>query len=405
MSKIVIDPLTRISGALKIEVIVENNKIKDANVSGSQFRGFELMFKDRDPFDVIRLSPRICGICSTHHALASTLSIENLMNVNPDYNGKIIRDIANAFEFLQNHIRHIYFFVMPGYVKVADNNPLFKTTYFNDYRLNDIESERINKNYIEAIRYSRDAHKGIAILAGKAPHCHGIWVGGTTTTITLQQLEQLKYLIYGIKKFVLEKLITDVEIIANAYSDYFLKGKGHGNLMSYNSFEGYGPQIKYLDKKVRINDVEYDFDIKNIDQSIKSTWVTSITDKLIPGVSQPPVGNPNKPDAYSWISAPRYKGYAMEVGALARMTLSGNYKGGISVMDRIVAKSYEAKRFCEIIEELINLMQLGKPYQRQWDIPMEGRGIGLLLILSGIGMMIAVLVTGRNKAVRSIKVS
>lgn len=110
MTTIRIDPVTRISGLLNIEVQVENNKIVDAKVSGSQFRGFEKMFEGRPPFDIIRLVPRVCGICSTHHAITAVRAFENAMNITPDLNGRIARDIANGFEMLQNYIRHIYFF-------------------------------------------------------------------------------------------------------------------------------------------------------------------------------------------------------------------------------------------------------------------------------------------------------
>lgn len=86
MTTIRIDPVTRISGLLNIEVQVENNKIVDAKVSGSQFRGFEKMFEGRPPFGIIRLVPRVCGICSTHHAITSVRAFENAMNITPDLN-------------------------------------------------------------------------------------------------------------------------------------------------------------------------------------------------------------------------------------------------------------------------------------------------------------------------------
>ena len=145
MSRIIIDPLTRISGLLRIDVEINNNKITDANVSGSQFRGFERMFQDREPFDIIRLAPRICGICSTHHTMAATEAMEDALKVVPDFNGRVARDITNGFEFLQNYLRHIYFFVFPDYVNMVKVNPLFKTESeeVNDYRLNAEDTAKI----------------------------------------------------------------------------------------------------------------------------------------------------------------------------------------------------------------------------------------------------------------------
>ena len=296
MSKIIVDPLTRISGTLGIEVEIKNNKIIDAKVTGNQFRGFELMFKNRDPFDIIRLAPRICGICSTHHALAAALAIENSMNITPDFNGKVVRDIANAFEFLQNHIRHIYFFVIPDYVKMLKVNPLYKAKdeQYGDYRLNENDTIVINEHYLDAIKYSREAHKAIGVLAGKAPHCHGIWVGGVTTNIDIQKYEYIKYSVSVIKAFIEEKLIPDVQLIAKSYNDYFLKGKGHGNLMTYGIFDEYSEPIKYSTPKVRINNIDNSLELKNITEHINSTWIEGNSAELIPGTNLYIKGNPLK---------------------------------------------------------------------------------------------------------------
>ena len=111
--------------------------------------------------------------------------------------------------------------------------------------------------------------------------------------------------------------------------------------------------------------------------SVKYTWGVDNGEPLIPGISSPAAPDPTKVGAYSWINAPRYKGYAMEVGSLARMTLSGEYKGGISVMDRILAKAYEAKIVCEKIEGLLQIAKLGKAVQKEWQVPVKALGVGL----------------------------
>lgn len=379
MHNIIVDPVTRVSGLLSIEVQVENNKVVDAKAGGNQFRGFEKMFEGRSPLDMIRLTPRICGICSTHHALTSVRALEDAMKINPDENGRIIRDIANGFEFIQNYLRWTYFFVFPDYLEIITVNPLFKTETpkVADYRLDKVITNKINEDYVEAIRLSREAHKGLAVLAGKAPHPHGIWVGGITTNIDIPQIESCRYIITILKDFIINKLIPDVEIIAKAYSDYFKIGGGHRNLMSYGLYDNYAPPIQYSLPKVRINGKEEDLDINNITESVKYTWAVDNGQPLIPGKSNPASPDPKKQGAYSWINAPRYKGFAMEVGALARMTLSGEYKGGISTMDRILAKAYEAKRVCEITEELIKIAKLGKAVQKEWQVPSKALGVGL----------------------------
>lgn len=93
---ITINPITRISGFLEIQVEVENNQIIDAKSSGMLFRGFEKMLKGRPPLDAIYFTERICGICSTAHSISSTLALENILNITITENDKMIRDFMHA---------------------------------------------------------------------------------------------------------------------------------------------------------------------------------------------------------------------------------------------------------------------------------------------------------------------
>ena len=198
------------------------------------------------------------------------------------------------------------------------------------------------------------------------------------TNINIQQIENIKYSINVISSFVEEKLIPDVYRISEVYNDYFKIGKGHGNLMCYELYNDYSPPIKYCAPGVIINGVKETFDINNITESVAKTWANGTSETIIPGLDEPAKPNAYKENAYSWINAPRYNGHAMEVGALARMTLNGGYSGGISTMDRIAAKSLEAKRICETIKVLIEMLKLGKAYQKEWEMPEKAKGIGLI---------------------------
>ena len=248
MAKITIDPVSRVSGLLEIGVDIENNKIVDARSSGMQFRGFEQIFKGRYPLDIIYLVARVCGICSVHHSTVSSMALENALGVIPDTNGNLIRHLANGFEFLQNHIRHIYQMVFPDYIHIGDINPLYKNidTQSADYRLPKNINDELVKHYVESLNYSRKAHKAVAILAGKAPHAHGIFVGGTTTNMDIQKYQEVKTILYEIKNFINEKLIPDVYTIGNYYIEYFNIGKGYDNLMSYGLYHEDIFKIKYV---------------------------------------------------------------------------------------------------------------------------------------------------------------
>jgi len=103
-TKVIVNPITRISGYLQIEVEIENNVVVDAKSQGMMFRGFEKMLKGRVPTDAIYFTERICGICSTAHGLVSARALENALNVVPSLNERILRDIMHSCEFIQNHL-------------------------------------------------------------------------------------------------------------------------------------------------------------------------------------------------------------------------------------------------------------------------------------------------------------
>lgn len=369
MAKITIDPVSRVSGLLEIDVEIENNKIIDAKSSGMQFRGFEEMFKGKYPLDIIYLVARVCGICSVHHSIVSSMALENALGIIPDTNGDLIRNLANGFEFLQNHIRHTYQLVFPDYVYLGEINPLYKhiDSESADYRIPKNINDKLANHYMESLNYSRKTHKAVAILGGKAPHAHGIFVGGTTTNMDIKKYQEVKSILYEVKQFIEDKLIPDIYIIANYYPDYFKIGKGYDNLMDYGLYYNDIFPIKYVRPGVIINGKKEDLNEQKITEDVKYTWVNSFGEI-----------NENKPEAYSWINAPRYNGYPMEVGPLARMIIGGYYKYGISVMDRIIARGLECKKICDCLEGIMEKVRLQPANQKAWEIPDKASGFALL---------------------------
>ncbi len=385
MTKITIDPVSRISGLLEIEVEIENNVIVDAKSSGMQFRGFEEMFRNRSPLDMPRLTSRTCGICSTHHASASSMALEDAFGIKPEPNGFMVRELTNGYEFLQNHLRHIYQFAFPDYVDLGEITPLQKNIDKEaaDYRLPKDINDKIASHYLESIQYSRNAHKAVAILAGKAPHCHGIFIGGTTTNLDIQKYQEVKVIVHDIKKFIENNLIPDIYTVAKYYSDYFSMGKGYGNLMTNDLFNYEFNPVKYVSNGVIINGRKENLDPDNITESVKYTWASAPNNIVLPG-QNPAKPDENKKGAYSWVNAARYKGYAMEVGPLARMIIGGYYDNGISAMDRLIARVLEAKKVCEVIEGLLEVVRLQPANQKQWEIPKKASGMALVGATRGV---------------------
>ena len=105
---VVVDPLTRIEGHLRIEVEVEKGKIKEARSCGTLFRGLELILKGRDPRDAQHFTQRTCGVCTYTHALASTRALEDAINKPIPANATYLRNLVLGMQFLHDHLVHFY---------------------------------------------------------------------------------------------------------------------------------------------------------------------------------------------------------------------------------------------------------------------------------------------------------
>jgi Ni,Fe-hydrogenase I large subunit len=362
---------------MEIQVNIENNKVAEAKSSGLLFRGFEKMLIGRSPFDAIYFTERICGICSTAHSMASALALENALKIYPDKNDRMLRDIIHGWEFIQNHLRHFYLYTIPDFVVTPEIQPVYSRGNY-DLRLPEALNKKIAKDYMEAINLSRLSHQGLAILGGKAPHNHGIFVGGVTESMDADKFTQMKSLVSKIKEFIINNMLEDVYIIADYYKDYFNIGRGCGNLMTYGIYDTYKEEeLSYVKPAVLINGVLAPFEASKITEGIYNSWYdgpTAETD-LFKEETEP---NIDKQQGYSWVKSPRYEGYSMEVGPLARMILSGEYPNRVSTMDRTIARVLETKKIIEIIDRLLNGISFEKVNQGIYELPDSARGAGLI---------------------------
>src|SRR5579859_8103074 len=108
MTRIVVDPVTRIEGHLRIEAVIENGKITDAFSSGTMVRDFEKILKGRDPRDVWAFVERACGVCTTVHALASVRTVEDALGITVPQNAELVRNLMFAAQYMQDHVIHFY---------------------------------------------------------------------------------------------------------------------------------------------------------------------------------------------------------------------------------------------------------------------------------------------------------
>jgi hydrogenase large subunit len=371
MSEIItINPITRISGYLEIKAEVNNNVIVNAEADGLLYRGFETMLKGRPPADAVFFTERICGICSAAHAMASTLAVENAINATITQNDKYVRDVIHGLEFVQNHLRHFYLFTVPDFVKMT-NIAIAGRKQFQDYRLPDELNQLLEQHYVDSIRYSRLSHEAQAVFGGKAPHNHGIFVCGAPVIVDAYKLTKVKSLLHELTDFVNNVTLADINIIARYYPDYYQKGISYDNFLSYGVFENGDADISYLGPAAMINGVRYPLQADQITEQIKYAWYVfnQTGDQDI---------NLSKPDAYTFVKAPRYQGLPMEVGPLARLLITGEYTGGHSCMDRYMARILEIVKVLSILNNLIDRIEVMPSGERNCEIPETTQGAGMV---------------------------
>lgn len=382
MKKITVSPLTRVHGPATVEVMVENKRVVSARCISDFFRGFEIIMRGRDPRDAPYLTGRICGICPSGHGTAASMALENAAGVLPPLNGVLLRSLTLGAEIIQNHIRQFYLFSMPDYVRTPKIGPL-SPGYSTDLRFTKKDNERIVNNYFEAIEVSRIANEIITTFGGKTPFSHGLLAGGSTVPPTTDIVMNVGFKLKKIKEFIKTRMIPDLHTLSETYSDYYKIGCRKTNLLTYGLFpkdqrdtERYFPAASVIEGNME------ELDVSLVREHASNAWYTgdSMPGRTRPGKSEP---DREKKDAYSWNKAPRYRGKALEGGPLARLWVRGDYRKGISTMDRTAARVLETEKICKLMEEWLQQLHPDKPVFNSFKVPGEAAGTGLTDAMRG----------------------
>ncbi len=290
MTRIVVDPVTRIEGHLRVEAILENGTIKDAISSGTMWRGIEVILKGRDPREAWAFTQRICGVCTTVHALASVRCVENALGIRVPQNADLIRNIMFLTQMVQDHVVHFYHLHALDWVDVmsaVSANPaetsslqksispdwpntseayfagvqatlkqfaesgqlgIFQNAYWGHtaYRLPAEGNLLAVAHYLEALQWQKEIVKIHAMFGGKNPHPNYL-VGGMPSAIqtsgsgddhgggalTTARLSTLSTLIQNAINLVERLYLPDLFLIASFYSDWKDIGAGLGNYLAY----------------------------------------------------------------------------------------------------------------------------------------------------------------------------
>ncbi|MEL7042219.1 MAG: nickel-dependent hydrogenase large subunit [Pseudomonadota bacterium] len=287
--RVVVDPVTRIEGHLRIEVNVdEANVIRNAVSTGTMWRGLEVILKGRDPRDAWAFTQRICGVCTGTHALTSVRAVEDALNIDIPENANSIRNIMQLALQCHDHIVHFYHLHALDWVDVVSslsadpkatselaqsisNWPLSSPGYFRDLQAKlkrFVESGQLGlfrnaywghpayklpaeanlmavAHYLEALDFQKEIKKIHAIFGGKNPHPNWLVggvpcpinvedVGAAGGAISMERLNQVKQIIDQTIAFTEQVYIPDLIAIAGFYKDWtYGGGLSSTNVLSY----------------------------------------------------------------------------------------------------------------------------------------------------------------------------
>lgn len=327
MSRVVVDPVTRIEGHLRIEAEVDGGSVRDAWSSSTMFRGIETILTGRDPRDAWVFTQRICGVCTTVHAIASIRAVENAIGAEPPPNARILRNLIIASQTIQDHVIHFYHLHALDWVDVTSalsadpagtarlaqsisDWPLSSVKYFTRirdrlqglvdsgqlgylanaywghpaYRLPPEANLMAVAHYLEALEWQRKFIRIHAILGGKNPHLQSFLVGGMATpvdpneqaSLNAETIAELQNLVAGGLQFVTEVYIPDLLAVASFYKEWAGYGGGVGNYLAYGEYpDPDDPETLYLPSGVirdrDLSTVE-DFDPSMVTEHVKHSW-------------------------------------------------------------------------------------------------------------------------------------
>lgn len=380
---VVVDPLTRIEGHLRIEVEVEKGKVKDVRSCGTLFRGLEMILKGRDPRDVQHFTQRTCGVCTYTHALASTRALEdaifNASHKDIPANATYIRNLVLGQLFLHDHIVHFYHLHALDWVDVTSalqadpskaaslansisSRPTkaedlravqdklkafvasgqlgpFTNAYFLGghpaYYLEPEANLVATAHYLEALRVQVEAARGMAVFGGKNPHPQFLVAGGVTCydALTPERIKEFEDIYKKTAAFVRDVYIPDLLLVAGAYKDWAGIGGTH-DFMTMGDFPKAGGERKlesrWLKPGIIYNrDLAHvqDFDPTKISEHIRHSWYDgNKADNPYDEKTEPKFTHMGDKDRYSWLKAPRYDEHSTETGPLACVLV--NYAKG-----------------------------------------------------------------------------
>lgn len=380
--RITIDPITRIEGHLRIDCEIDNGKVTNAWSSGQMWRGIELILQGRDPREAWIFTQRICGVCTTVHAITSVRAVENALKLEVPLNAQYIRNLIIAAHGIFDHIVHFYHLSAVDWVDIvsalkadpkktaqlaqslsdwADNSPadmkkvqdrlkgfvdsgqlgVFASGYWGHpaMKLPPEVNLLAATHYFQALDYQRRINKVVAILGSKTPHIQNLAVGGVSnpinpdsqSTLTIERLFYVKSLIDQIGDFIKQVYMVDVAAVGAFYADWTKYGAGVTNYLCAPDLPldtkgtAFGMPGGYIAKGdvgsfKPINTFDDEFFKQGVKESVKHAWYKGDGNRHPwEGETVPQHTQFQEGGKYSWVKSPTFNGQPAQVGPLANV--------------------------------------------------------------------------------------
>jgi len=488
MTRVVVDPVTRIEGHLRIEAERNGNgEITGAWSSGTMVRGIELILQGRDPRDAWAFAQRICGVCTLVHGIASVRAVEDALDYRIPANAQLIRNLMIAAQYVHDHVMHFYHLHALDWVEVvsalsadpkatsslaqslsgyAKSSPgyfadtqkklknfveagqlgIFANGYYGhpEFKLPPEANLMAVAHYLDALEWQREVVQIHTIFGGKNPHPNFL-VGGApspisndpssatggaaATSANIVTLGRIRDIIRTMRNFVDQVYVPDTLAVASFYKDWFRRGEGLGNFMTFGDFPsaGYDDPTSWLIPSgailgrdlTKIHEIDL-YDEQQVQEFVGHSWYDYEGGKnvgLHPHQGEttlnytgptPPYEHLDVQGSYSWLKAPRWKGHAMEVGPLSRVLMlyaSGHeptqelanmalgqldlpLEAMFSTLGRTAARTLETKIIADTMETWLDTLManiksgdLDVHNTEKWDPstwPKECKGVGFM---------------------------
>lgn len=333
--RVVVDPVTRIEGHLRVDCEVDGGKVTKAWASGQMWRGIELILQGKDPRDAWVFAQRICGVCTTVHAITSVRAVENALKLEIPLNAQYIRNLIQGAHGVHDHIVHFYHLSALDFVDITSAlkaDPAATAKLANslaDWTNNSVQDfaqaqKRLAAfvstgqlgifgsgywghpamtlppeanlmaatHYLQALDYQRRMNKVVAILGSKTPHIQNMAVGGVSnainmdsqSTLTLEKLIYVKQLIDEVGSFIHNVYLPDVAAIGALYADWTGYGRGVVNYLSIPDMpidtrgtqfalpSGYVDNGDLTNGFTAVKDFHDPYFEKGVKESVKHSW-------------------------------------------------------------------------------------------------------------------------------------